>query len=361
MTTGSSRYRVVQWATGVVGRAALERVIDHPRLDLLGVKVHSADKDGVDAGALVGRSPIGVQATTDAGAVLALGPDCVVYCPMPWDVDEMCRILAAGIHLVTPCPYWFPFIQDPEATAQLTAACRTGGVNLHASGTNPGGIAERFPLTFSGWCNRLDRLTMTEYGDCRDYESEGVVRELMNLGKTPQEARDNPIKEALTAFWYEPIEMIAEGLGSEVVHYEQQHDFLLAKERIETASGAIEPGTIALNHYRHLGRTREGTEIVQEQFWFMDDRTLARVEGHRDLPRESGWRIHLEGDVELVVDVALAPDAPQPERTAQGLRTTGYHCVNAVPLVCDAPDPGIKTFLDLPMVTGAMGEHRTRR
>jgi 4-hydroxy-tetrahydrodipicolinate reductase len=183
----------------------------------------------------------------------------------------------------------------------------------------------------------------------------------MNLGKTPEEAMNNPIKEALTSFWYEPIEMIAAGLGSEVVDYEQRHDFILANQPIDTAAGVIEEGTIALNHYRHIGRTREGTEIIQEQIWFMDDLAQTRLQETMDIPRESGWRITIEGDVDLVIDVALAPDAPQAVRTAQGLSTTGFHCVNAVPLVCEASDPGIKTYLDLPMITGRMGTRETPR
>ncbi len=43
-------YRVVQWATGNVGRAAIEGVLDHPDLELVGCWVHSADKDGADVG-----------------------------------------------------------------------------------------------------------------------------------------------------------------------------------------------------------------------------------------------------------------------------------------------------------------------
>ena len=51
----------------------------------------------------------------------------------------------------------------------------------------------------------------------------------------------------------------------------------------------------------------------------------------------------------------------QDERVAQGLSTTAFHLVNAVPFVCEAPDPGLKTFLDLPMITGCMGTHVTDR
>ena len=46
----SRRYSVVQWATGVVGSAAIRSVVRHPKLDLVGVKVYSEAKEGRDAG-----------------------------------------------------------------------------------------------------------------------------------------------------------------------------------------------------------------------------------------------------------------------------------------------------------------------
>ena len=252
----SESYRVIQWATGVVGSAALKGILRHPKLELVGVKVYSDDKDGRDAGDIVGAGKTGVLATKDIDAIMTLDADCVIYCPMPWNLEEMCRLLESGLHVVTPCPYWFPFVQNPTVAAAINTSCKKGNVNLHASGCNPGGIAERFPLTFTGWCNRIDRITMTECGDCRTYSSERVMRDLMNLGRTPEQAKDNPLKEMLARSWYEPIDMIAEGLGSEVVAYEAKHDFLLANQPIETAVGIIEEGTIALNHYRHIGTTR---------------------------------------------------------------------------------------------------------
>ena len=178
----------------------------------------------------------------------------------------------------------------------------------------------------------------------------------MNLGRTPEEADNNPVKDLLTNFWNEPIDMIAEGLKSEIIKYSAEHNYILASEDIETASGMIRKGTIGLNNYRHIGVTKEGTEIIQEQIWFMDDLSQNRLEREMDIPQDSGWRIHLEGDVNLVVDVKL--DAPtQPERTAMGISLTGFHCANSVSVVCEATPPGIKTFLDLPMVTSDQGSY----
>ncbi len=351
----ADRTKVIQWATGVVGTSALQAVVRHPKLELVGLKVYNDEKVGRDAGEICGIDATGVIATQDVDEILALDADCILYCPMPWSTGEICRLLESGKHVVTPCPYWFPWIQNPDAASSIQAACEKGRVNFHASGCNPGGIAERFPLTFSGWCNRIDRITMTECGECTFYSSEGVMRELMNLGKTPEQALQNPIKAMLQKSWNEPIDMIAAGLGTEVVAYEAEHDFILAKEPIETAVGIIEPGTIALNHYRHIGKTRAGTEIVQEQIWFVGDSRQEKLEKKMNIPRESGWRIKLEGDVNLDIDVDFPSELSQDERVAQGLSTTAFHLVNSVVPVCAAPNPGLKTFLDLPMITGCMG------
>lgn len=35
-------YRVIQWATGGVGKAAIQGVLRHPELELVGCWVHSA-------------------------------------------------------------------------------------------------------------------------------------------------------------------------------------------------------------------------------------------------------------------------------------------------------------------------------
>ena len=50
-------YRVIQWATGGVGRAAIEGVLDHPELELVGCLVYTDSKSGADVATMVGRAP----------------------------------------------------------------------------------------------------------------------------------------------------------------------------------------------------------------------------------------------------------------------------------------------------------------
>ena len=113
-------YRVIQWATGNVGKQAVLGALAHPELELVGCRVYGEDKEGRDAGDLIGAAKTGIVATRDVDAILALDADCVLYCPLPWDLGEICRLLESGIHVITPCPYWFPFVQSPDVAAAIT-------------------------------------------------------------------------------------------------------------------------------------------------------------------------------------------------------------------------------------------------
>ena len=52
-------YRIIQWATGGVGRASIEGIVSHPELELVGCWVHSEDKVGKDVGEFCGMGPSG--------------------------------------------------------------------------------------------------------------------------------------------------------------------------------------------------------------------------------------------------------------------------------------------------------------
>ena len=127
-------YRVIQWATGSVGRESLRAVLAHPDLELAGVRVYSADKEGCDAGELCGAAATGVRATQDTAALLATHADCVLYMPRTADLDEVCAILASGKNVVAT-PFLFYGHAYPEAErAKLERACAQGKSSVHGTG-----------------------------------------------------------------------------------------------------------------------------------------------------------------------------------------------------------------------------------
>ncbi|UUO01780.1 hypothetical protein M4D79_26195 [Mycolicibacterium novocastrense] len=102
--TGSVRLvtRVVQWATGAVGRAALAELIENPDFQLAGVLVYDPAKAGQDAGSLCGLpASTGVLATTDKNEIFGLGADVVIHAAskahaVDTNADDICRLLAGA-------------------------------------------------------------------------------------------------------------------------------------------------------------------------------------------------------------------------------------------------------------------------
>jgi hypothetical protein len=149
--------RIVQWTTGLVGRSAVQAVLDHPDLELVGCYAWSADKVGQDVGDLcaLGRK-IGIAATNDLAAILALRPDCVLYMPLEWVVDDMVRLLEAGINVVSTANFITGKSYGEKDMLRLDEAARRGGVSLYGSGINPG-LANVLGLVSTAVCRRVDR------------------------------------------------------------------------------------------------------------------------------------------------------------------------------------------------------------
>ena len=95
----------MQWTTGNVGRRSVIAAVANPGLELVGCYAWGAEKVGRDVGELCGIEPLGIAATDDVDALLALAPDCVVYNPKWPDVDQMVRILDAGVNVVTTAAF----------------------------------------------------------------------------------------------------------------------------------------------------------------------------------------------------------------------------------------------------------------
>ncbi len=341
-------YRVIQWATGNVGRAAIEGILSHPELELVGVWVHDPGKDGRDVGELSGLPPIGLHATTDVDAILALDADCVLYSPLLPQLDEVTRLLESGKNVVTPVGWFYPF--HTPGMAELEAACRRGGVTLHGTGIHPGGITELLPLTISSLTRNVRHVRAEEFSDIRVYRAELVVREIMLFGKRPEDAAASPMLDLLGVGFGQSIDMLAAGLRLRLDPEKRgRHEMAVATAPIETPIGTLDTGTVAAQRFTWQG-TVDGTPVITVRVnWLMGER-------HLDPPWTIGgerFEVEVEGDPAIHVTFrGLQP----PFETADldrnpGIVATAMHCVNAIPYVCAAP-PGIRTYLDLPLMCG---------
>ena len=342
-------YRVIQWATGGVGRAAIEGIVSHPELELVGCWVHGADKVGRDAGEISGVDRLGVIATQDVEELLALDADCVLYAPLTANTKQVIRILESGVNVVTPLNWFYP---GKRNVSELEAACKEGGATLHGTGIHPGGVTELFPLMISSMSRNITHVRAEEFSDIRTYGAPQVVGDIMLFGKTPEQAAESPMLAILGGGFRQSIDMLADALGFGLDDEQRRsHEVARATKPIDSPIGPIQPGCVAAQRFTWQGTVRGEPVITVRTNWFM---------GEDDL--DPAWSFGSEGErfeVEVTGDpsVAVVFRGWQPESIEAGLKrnpgivATALHGVNAIPYVCRA-EPGIRSYLDLPLMSG---------
>ena len=349
--------RVIQWATGGVGRAAIEAIASHPELELAGVWVHGEEKVGRDAGEIAGIGPLGVEATQDVDALLATGADCVLYAPVMADKDVVLRILEAGLYVVTPLNWFYPGNRDVTA---LEAACQKGGVTLHGTGIHPGGVTERIPLVVSAFSRAITHVRAEEFSDIRTYGAPFVVGEIMLFGKTPEEARQSRMLAVLGGGFEQSIDMVADALRFDLdAKKRRTHEVSVATAPIDSPIGSIEPGRVAAQRFTWEGLVRGKPVITVRTNWFMGEEHLDPAwnfgpEGERfevEVQGDPGGRFTIHGWHPESVESGLARNL--------GIVATANHCVSAIPYAIRA-EPGIRTYLDLPLVAGRAAPELSR-
>jgi hypothetical protein len=343
--------RVIQWATGGVGRAAIEGVVRHPDLELVGCWVHSRDKHGRDAGELAGIDPIGVAASSDVGDLLALDADCVLYAPILADPGVVEQIVRSGKNVVTPVGWWYPKGVGASGTS-LDAACREAGVTLHGTGIHPGGITEKFPLMVSALSGAITHVRAEEFSDIRTYDAPDVVRHVMLFGAEPDVARKSIMADVLGAGFRQSVHMVADVLGFDLdPDLRTTHEMAVATKPIDSPIGVIEPGLVAAQRFRWEGLVDGEPVVTAAVNWLMGEEHLEPAWSFG--PDRERFEVHVEGDppVTAIFHGFHPDDIASGLARNRGIVATAMHCVNAVPYVCEA-GPGIKTYLDLPLIAG---------
>jgi len=342
-------YRVIQWATGNIGRAAIEGILAHPDLELVGVYVYADNKAGRDVGDICGIAPTGVITTNDLAETLALDADCVIYSPMLANPTEVIALLESGKNIVTPVGWIYPF--KSHDVAAVEAACRSGNVSLHGTGINPGGITEQIPLMLSAFCRDIEHIRVEEFSDIRNYDTTFVVRDVMLFGATIDQAKTSPMVNLLGDGFCQSIDMIAAALGVNLDPTKRTtHDMAVTTVPLDTPVGIIEAGTVAAQRFTWQGLIDGEPFVTVRVNWLMGETNL-----------EPAWTFGPEGE-RFEIEFAATPplkatfhgmhpptvDGADVSHN-EGIIATAMHCVNAVPFVVDAA-AGIRTYLDLPLM-----------
>ncbi|SRX94605.1 dihydrodipicolinate reductase [Frankia sp. EAN1pec] [Mycobacterium shimoidei] len=338
--------RVIQWTTGNIGRRSLHAIIGREDMELVGVFAHGEGKVGVDAAELCGwPEPTGVKATNDIDALLKLRPDACCYNPLWPNIDELVRLLEAGVNVCTSAAWITGGKQTPQDRQRIVDACRRGGSTIFGSGAHPG-MTNLVGMVLSGSCQRVDEIRITESVDCSTYESAGT-QTAMGFSQDP----DTPgLAESVrreSEVFAESAAMMADAIGARLDRMTFDVQFTAATADTDLGFMKIPAGTVAGVYGYHRGWVGDRNVVSVGFNWIMGDHVVPPK------PLEHGHVIQVFGlpNMRTVIHCLPPKDWTEPGFMGLGMIYTAMPVTNAVPAVVAAP-PGIVTLADLPPITG---------
>jgi 4-hydroxy-tetrahydrodipicolinate reductase len=337
-------YRVIQWATGNIGQRSLAASLAHPDLEVVGVRVFGPDKVGVDAGEIAGAGTVtGVTATDDVDALVALDADCVLHMPSRLDLDELCRLLASGKNVVSTCSELLHARRalPAETVEQLEAACAAGDVSLFATGSSPGFISEVLPIALLDLERSVERIVIEEFANMSQRPSPKLLFDVMGFGREPGPVDERRAHHMRTNFG-PPLEALAERVGIRIDRVEARAIVAATTKPITIAAGEIGEGRVAAQRTVVAAMEGDRERVVFQATWYCTD----ALDHDWDLG-DTGWRVTIDGDAPLKIDIGFRTPVDQLASVTPGL--TAHPAVNAVIPVCEA-QPGLLTSEDLGVI-----------
>ncbi|MCV7153733.1 NAD(P)H-dependent amine dehydrogenase family protein [Mycolicibacterium pyrenivorans] len=355
----AEKQRVVVWSTGGIGSIAVRAITQRPNLDLVGVWVHSPDKDGRDAGELANGEPIGLKASGDADALIALKPDCVVYAASGPERDALAipdyvKLLSAGINVVTTSTTRLvnPHAYEPaEWRDQLSTAAKQGQASLYASGIEPGFAADYLPLVLSTQSSQIEKIHSYEMGLYDDYGVLDIMSDALGFGRPLEYEPWIGFPGAIAGEWQGQLRLVADALGVEISEVRETFERAVTDRTLEVAMGTVEAGTCGALRMQAIGMVDGREAIVIEHV------TRLAHDVAPDWPRGIGdlsYRVVITGQPDI--DCTLAATLRDPRKAgiegmtsgAGAMVATAMRVVNAIPYVV-AAQPGLVSSVDLPL------------
>jgi hypothetical protein len=336
-------YRVIQWATGSMGRTALRRIIDHPDLELAGLYVYDERKVGRDAGEIARRGATGIQATNDIEKILALEADVVIHTArlsLPYEKQnaDVARLLGSGKNVISIAGFHYPEAHGDGYAAPLRAACERGKSTLAGLGINPGFIGERLAVLMTGLCAQVESIGTYEVVDASFMPSPEFVFDTMGFGADPDkvDVTRGPLAKLYTDLYIETFAYVAMALGTRLEKIVPEHRVTLAPEEMRIASGTIRRGTVAATQWCWHGEFADGRKMTHSLTW-------TAAPSLHEAQDEAHWRIEIKGRPNVKVAFSIHDPDPAAPVSRPAADATIAVAIRGIPDVCAAP-PGFFAY-----------------
>jgi 4-hydroxy-tetrahydrodipicolinate reductase len=325
--------RVVQYGCGPIGCSVVRYARQRPDIEVVGAIDIDTTLVGRDLGEIAGiNHRLVVNISADATTVLSQTRPDVVFLTTTSSLkgvySQVMQCIEAGANVISTCEELsFPYLKEPQISAEIDKQAREKGVTVLATGVNPGFLMDAWPLFMTGVCQKVERIKVVRVQDASSRR--GPFQKKIGAGRTLQEFKELVAAGTLKHVGLpESIAMIASGLGWKLDRITESIEPVIATRQVKTDYVMIQPGQAA--GVRQVGKgIRAGNELITLEF-----------EAYVGAP-ESHDAVYITGvpNMEVVINGGTHGDI-----------ATAALAVNCVHRVMNAP-PGLLVMKDMPIVS----------
>jgi hypothetical protein len=265
-------------------------------------------------------------------------------------MEDTRRILAAGINFVGSAPVLLQYpwqVLPDKYIAPLEEAAQLGNSSLFVTGIDPGFANDLIPFALAGTCQRVEQVRCMEIADYASYDGATVMFDIMGFGTSPDVIPMQLQPGMLAMGWGTAIRQLAAGFGVTVDEITESYEREPAPEAFDIAAGHIPKGGQAALWFEIRGMVRGHPAIVIEHVTRL--REDLRPDWAQPAQPGGSYRVEIVGEPSYTVDIC--PTSRDGDHNYAAILAGAGRIVNAIPAVVAGP-PGIRTTLDMPLITG---------
>lgn len=322
--------RIIQFGLGAIGIECARAIARTPGLKLVGAVDVDPGKSGAPLAGLLGGAalPAGLRVSSSLSEALkGRRADAVIHTTsstLAAVYPQLAECAAAGLPVVSSTEELsFPDAVAPRLAAQLDRLAVKHGVAILGAGVNPGFVMDLIPVVASGASMNVVRIEVERVLDAGRRRK--PFQEKVCVGRRPAEARRALASGGGHVGLELSARLIARGCG---IPFDTMHASgrpVIAKRRMRSALGPVEPGSVA-GLSQEVRCTRGGRTVIRLR--------MVMAVGAGD-PHDSAV-IHGDPKLTLRFDGGIFGDT-----------ATVATLLNALPGVVEGR-PGLHTVLDLP-------------
>ena len=329
----ANEIKVAMFGLGPLGIAIAKGMLDKKGMKIVGAVDIAEDLAGKDLGTVLGiGTTLGVRVTNNAHRLLATTKPDIAVIATKSSLRAIHSLLTTcaknGVDVISTCEELsYPYYRHPDLAKKIDRMAKKRDVTILGTGINPGYLMDALPITLTGACLKVEKITVTRMMDSS--KRRVPFQKKIGTGLTPEEFRKMIDDKIITGHvgLAESAAMIAGALGWKLDEIREfPPEPFIAQKTIVTPYTTVKPGcATGLKSVAH--GMRNGKSVIVLEFF-----------AHADVEEEFD-AISIEGVPNLNQKIIGG---------VHGDTGTVAVILNMIPKVLNA-DAGLVTMKDLPL------------